>query len=617
MCGIFGYIGPKHPNKKRSSVEFCLKGLRHLEYRGYDSAGIAGIYDGKIESCKTVGRIQVLENAVLEKKLELDLAIAHTRWATHGGLTQENAHPHFDQHSTVALVHNGIIENYYQLKKDLLNQGVEFSSETDSEVIAQIVATEYKGDFLEAVQKSIQKLQGSFAFAIIHKNHPDIMIASAKDCPLIIGIDKLNQEVYVSSDPNAFDNKDLEIIFLKDEELAYIKNDLVTIYNSNGRKIKKTTEKLGVEYQLISKNGYDHYMLKEIFEQPLTIRQTLENRYSEDFGTAFFNDVEITSQEFQSAHHILILGCGTSWHAGCIAASMLENIARIPTQAEIASEFRYTNPIVSENTLVIAISQSGETADTLAAIREVKAKGAKILGICNVKNSSLARESDSCLFLRAGPEISVCSTKAFTSQLALLGLFTLHMARLRHMEKEQGKLFLNHIKNLPSLIESILMQSQVIEKYAKKYSHFEHFFFLGRRYMYQTALEAALKLKEISYTNASGYPAGEMKHGPIALISPNLAVIGMCGNKQTQEKMLSNLMEVKARGAPILAFAPSSFQQVKMVTEDIVWMPDNISDELSCIPYSVATQLFAYYVAKERNCEIDQPRNLAKSVTVE
>jgi glucosamine--fructose-6-phosphate aminotransferase (isomerizing) len=617
MCGIFGYVGPKQASKSYNSVDVCLEGLKHLEYRGYDSAGIAGILEGKIEACKTVGRIQVLKEAITEKKLQLELAIAHTRWATHGGLTYENAHPHFDENKTVAVVHNGIIENYYQLKKDLIQEGITFYSETDSEVIAQMIAHEYKGDFLEAVQKTIHQLRGSFAIAVIHQNHPDLLIASAKDCPLVIGIDKNTHESYVSSDTNAFTGKDLEVMYLKDEEIAFIKHDSVTIFNAVGKKIKKATEKLGLEYQLISKNGYEHFMLKEIFEQPLTIRQTLENRFSEDFGTAFFNDVEITSQEFQSAHHILILGCGTSWHAGCIAASMLENIARIPTQAEIASEFRYTNPIVSENTLVIAISQSGETADTLAAVREVKAKGAKILGICNVKNSSLSRESDSCLYLRAGPEISVCSTKAFTSQLALLGLFTLHMARLRHMEKEQGKVFLNHINNLPMMVEKILMQSKTIEKFAKKYAQFEHFFFLGRRYMYQTALEAALKLKEISYLNAQGYPAGEMKHGPIALISPKLAVIGMCGNKLTQEKMLSNLMEVKSRGAPILAFAPSGFQQIKMVTEDVVWMPDDISDEMACIPYSVATQLFAYFVAKERNCEIDQPRNLAKSVTVE
>jgi glucosamine--fructose-6-phosphate aminotransferase (isomerizing) len=617
MCGIFGYVGPKHTSKGTNPVAICLQGLKHLEYRGYDSAGIAGILEGKIQACKTVGKIQVLEEELSKQNLQLEVAIAHTRWATHGGLTYENAHPHFDQDKMVAVVHNGIIENYYQLKKELILNQVKFFSETDSEVIAQLIAYEYKGDFLESVQKAISRLQGSFAIAVIHKDHPDVLIASAKDCPLVIGIDKQNQEVFISSDTNAFSGKDLDVMYLKDEEIAVIKNETVIIFNSNGRKIKKQTEKLGLEYQLITKNGYDHYMLKEIFEQPLTIRQTLENRYSEDFGTAFFRDVEITSQEFQSAHHILILGCGTSWHAGCIAASMLENIARIPTQAEIASEFRYTNPIVSDNTLVIAISQSGETADTLAAVREVKAKGAKILGICNVKNSSLSRESDSCLYLKAGPEISVCSTKAFTSQLALLALFTLHMARLRHMEKEQGKHFLNHLKNLPSLVESVLMQSKTIEKFAKKYGAFEHFFFLGRRYMYPTALEAALKLKEISYLNASGYPAGEMKHGPIALINSNLAVIGMCGNKQTQEKMLSNLMEIKSRGAPILAFAPFGYHQIKLVTDDVVWMPDDICDEMACIPYSVATQLFAYFIARQRDCEIDQPRNLAKSVTVE
>jgi glucosamine--fructose-6-phosphate aminotransferase (isomerizing) len=339
MCGIFGYVGPKQTERNYNSVDVCLEGLRHLEYRGYDSAGIAGILEGKIEACKTVGRIQALKEAITDQKLQLELAIAHTRWATHGGLTHENAHPHFDQDKTVAVVHNGIIENYYQLKKELISKGVEFYSETDSEVIAQMIAHEYRGDFLEAVQKTIHHLKGSFAIAVIHQNHPDILIASAKDCPLVIGVDKVHHETYVSSDTNAFNGKDLEVMYLKDEEIAFIKHDTVSVFNALGKKIKKPLEKLGLEYQLISKNGYEHFMLKEIFEQPLTIRQTLENRFSEDFGTAFFHDVEITSQEFQSAHHILILGCGTSWHAGCIAASMLENIARIPHRQKSLRSF--------------------------------------------------------------------------------------------------------------------------------------------------------------------------------------------------------------------------------------------------------------------------------------
>ena len=357
-------------------------------------------------------------------------------------------------------------------------------------------------------------------------------------------------------------------------------------------------------------------MLKEIFEQPQTIQQAFHNRFIPDFGTAEFENLTFTPSDLLAVRRIVILACGTSWHAGHIAASLLEDKARIPTQAEIASEFRYKNPIISEDTLVIAISQSGETLDTIAAVREVKSKGAKVLAICNVRNSTLTREADCTLFLRAGPEISVCSTKAFTSQLTVLSLFTLLMARLRHMSKEEGQAFLHEIQALPPKVEQVLHQQEAIQALAKKYAHYNHFFFLGRHYMFTTSLEAALKLKEISYINAQGYPAGEMKHGPIALVDSDLAVIGMCGNKHTYEKMLSNLMEVKARGAPILAFAPEGTPEIEKIATDILWLPP-ICDELATIPYSVASQLLAYYIALERGTDIDQPRNLAKSVTVE
>ncbi len=610
MCGIFGYIGANN------STSICLDGLKRLEYRGYDSSGIAGIIDGKIKSLKRAGKIQALQSAINSQNIRLDIAIAHTRWATHGIPNQDNAHPHIDQNNSLAIVHNGIIENHNAIRDMLKKTGFAFQSDTDSEVIAQLISYYYDGDLRKTVQKALTKLHGSLAIAVIHKNNPTQIIAAARESPLVIGLCKEHSEIFLSSDANTFSGKSLDIIYLHDDEVALLKHNAVVTYNPIGEKIKKVMQHVNFDTNPISKNGYEHYMLKEIFEQPQTIRCTMKDRYSEEFGTAQFNELTISIQELQSTDRILILACGTSWHAGCIARSMIESIARIPTEVEISSEFRYTNPIISKSTLVIAISQSGETADTLASIREAKAKGAKVLALCNVNYSSIAREADSCLFLKAGQEISVCSTKAFTSQLTLLSLFTLYMARLRHMGKEEGQQFLKNLKNTPLIITQVLAQSKTIEKLAQKYASFEHFFFLGRRYMFPTSLEAALKLKEISYLNATGHAAGEMKHGPIALINPKLAVIGMCGNMQTYDKMLSNLMEIKARGGPILAFAPKGSREIETIADDCLWLPQ-VSDDLSSLPYSVAAQLFAYYIAKIRGTDIDRPRNLAKSVTVE
>ena len=613
MCGIFGYLGEKG---KAKAVSQCMAGLKRLEYRGYDSAGVAGVVEGELKTLKRVGKVASLVEATEKSALQFETAIAHTRWATHGKLTEENAHPHFDQSSSLAIVHNGIIENYYDLKNHLLSHNCSFLSETDSEVIAQMLAHHYRGDLLKSVQKTAPMLKGSFAIAAIHRDHPNTIFATARDCPLVIGRDRKSGEVFVSSDTNAF-HGDLDVFFLKDEEVALVREGSVEVYNPSGKPVKKKAESLGIHAKAVSKEGYEHYMLKEIFEQPTSIKRTIAGRYSDEFGTADLEELAQSNIDLKSVHHTLILGCGTSWHAGCIAASMFEKLARIPTQAEIASEFRYTNPIVSENTLVIAISQSGETADTLAAVREVKAKGAKVIGICNVKNSTLTREADCCLFLNAGPEISVCSTKAFTSQIVLLSLISLHMSRIRHMDKDEGRAFLRNLRKLPRLVENVLLKSKDIEALAKKYAHYENFFFLGRRYMFPTSLEAALKLKEISYLNAIGYPAGEMKHGPIALVNPNLVVVAMCGNKQTQDKIISNLMEIKLRGSPIVAFGPKCGGHINEIADDSFALPSEICDELACVPYSVAAQLFAYYIAKERKTDIDQPRNLAKSVTVE
>ncbi len=610
MCGIFGYIGPRNPAK------ICLKGLKHLEYRGYDSAGLAGILEGKIIACKEVGKIHSLENALHQSPMNLDLAIAHTRWATHGKPSKENAHPHVDQSESVAVVHNGIIENHFALREMLQSKGIKFYSDTDTEVIAQLISHFYDGELLPAVQKALSMLRGFWGIALIHKDHPNLIIAAARENPIAIGVNAARSEAFISSDANAFGEPNLDVMFLRSDEIALISPDKIEVFDQSSTLVQKNTERLEAGAVTISKNGYPHFMLKEIFEQPQTIQQAFHNRLIPDFGTAEFENLTFSPSDLLAVQRIVILACGTSWHAGQIAASLLEDKARIPTQAEIASEFRYKNPIISQNTLVIAISQSGETLDTIAAVREVKSKGAKVLGICNVRNSTLTREADCTLFLRAGPEISVCSTKAFTSQLTVLSLFTLLMARLRHMSKEEGHAFLSEIQSLPLKVEHVLHQHEAIKTLAQKYARYNSFFFLGRHYMFTTSLEAALKLKEISYINAQGYPAGEMKHGPIALVDSELVVIGMCGNKHTLEKMISNLMEVKARGGPVLAFVPEGTTEIEKVATDVLYLP-SICDELASILYSVASQLLAYYIALERGTDIDQPRNLAKSVTVE
>lgn len=608
MCGIFGYVG------KHNSVEMALSGLKRLEYRGYDSAGIAGIADGQLMLCKEVGKVAALEKEVVENGMALDLAIAHTRWATHGKPSQINAHPHFDAEKTLALVHNGIIENYEPLRQMMIREGIQFVSETDTEVIAHLIGKHYRGDMLQALQEVVPQLQGSYAVALVHRDYPDTIFAVAHESPLVIGIGE--DEAFISSDSHAFSAHTREVVFLSNREIAVVQANHLEVFNASMEKIAKETEKLTHEAQEISKGGFEHYTLKEINEQPQSIRNALLSRYLEDYGTAVFEELTFEVSELLSIERILILACGTSWHAGYLAAYMIEDMARIPVQAEISSEFRYKNPIVPPGTFVIAISQSGETADTLAAIKELKAKGAKAMGICNVHGSSLAREADCTVFLKAGKEVGVCSTKAFISQVTVLALFSLLLARMRHMSKLEGQKFLQELKILPEKVQRVLGQSDYIRKLAKKYMRYDNFFYLGRRYMYPTALEGALKLKEISYINANGYPAGEMKHGPIALINEECPTVGFCANKMTYEKLLSNLMEVKARSGKVIAIAEEGDEGIAEIADDVIWVPRTI-DELATIPSTVASQLFAYWVAYERGEDIDQPRNLAKSVTVE
>lgn len=611
MCGIFGYVG------FRDVVSTTINGLKRLEYRGYDSAGIACVENNEnqknISHCKNVGKITDLEDEVKAFNWNTSAGISQTRWATHGKVTKTNAHPHLDTHQSLALVHNGIIENHDALRKLLIEKGVVFRSDTDSEVIAHLISSLYQGDLLDAVRKTVAQLKGAYAVALIHRDYPDQIIAIAHEAPLVIGVG--NQEAFISSDPIAFASFTRKAIYLSNTEIAVIRADDQQVYTID-QPIEKECHIIDHQLIDITKGDFEHYTLKEIYEQPQTIRNALLSRVLFEYGTAIFEELTLDERDLVEVNHILILGCGSSLHAGSIGSYMLEEFARIPTQVEISSEFRYKNPIVPPGTLVIAISQSGETADTIAAVREVKAKGARVIALCNVFGSTLSREADSTIYLKAGAEIGVCSTKAFTSQVVVLSLLTLLLARMKHMSKGEGQHFLTELLQLSDQVQEVLNLAPDIAEIAHKYAGYENFFYIGRRYMYPACLEGALKLKEISYINANGYPAGEMKHGPIALINENCPTIALCCDRLTQEKLFSNLMEIKARDGKIIAIATEKNAYLEQIADEVLYIPTG-SDWIGVIPVTVATQLIAYYIAKIRGAEIDQPRNLAKSVTVE
>lgn len=608
MCGIFGYTG------FRNAVKLAIEGLKKLEYRGYDSAGLAILENNSIIIAKQQGKVAELEAASIHLSDDAHVSIAHTRWATHGKPSQINAHPHVDQNESLALVHNGIIENHQALRKMLQEYQVVFRSETDTEVVAHLISHFYSGDLLQTIKHVLSLIRGAFSIALIHRDYPKQIFAFAHHAPLSIGL--CNGEAFISSDPHVFTGYTQNVTYLGNGEIAVVHPDKVELYTSSLERIDRPMETLLNVATEISKGDFEHYTLKEIFEQPASLKRAMQDRFIEEYGTAVFETLTLSPIELLSVQRILILACGTSWHAGYLASYLFEDLARIPTQAEISSEYRYKNPVIVPGTLVIAISQSGETADTIAAVRELKAKGALILALCNVDSSTLAREADHTLFLHAGPEIGVCSTKAFTSQYIVLALFALHMARMRHVSKPDGQAFLAAIKKLPSQVEQVLSIASGIQLIAKKYSKYDNFFFLGRRYMYPTAMEGALKLKEISYINANAYAAGEMKHGPIALISEECPTIAFCANNQTIEKFLGNLMEVKSRNGLILAIAEEGCIALEGIVDDVIYVPATL-DELAAIPSTVVAQLFAYYIALDRGTDIDQPRNLAKSVTVE
>jgi len=606
MCGIFAYVG------SRNGVRLALHGLKAMEYRGYDSSGISFIKGEDLVCCKVVGKLPNLQEKIGEKSAKA--VIAHTRWATHGNVTEKNAHPLRDSSGAISVVHNGIVENYQQLREELEREGVAFVSETDTEVIPHLIAKLYQGDILHAVQEAVSLIKGAWAIAVLHKDHPEEIIVARNSCPLIIGTG--GGETFVASDHNALIHHTREVIYVNDGEVARITAKDVELFDAEKVPVTSEVEELLHSAEELTKGGFEHYTLKEIYEQPQAIRNAMLSRFFEEYGTVSFDDLEMDRAELLDVKRVLIVACGTSLHAGLIASYMLEEMARVPTIVEISSEFRYKNPIVEEGTLVIAISQSGETADTLAAVRELKAKGAKIVALCNVQGSSLTREADETLFLRAGPEIGVCSTKAFTSQLTVLTLFSLMMARLRYMSKKEGLEFLFALKKIPEQVQEVLSLAPKIEKIANKYAACNDLFFIGRRYLYPTCLEGALKLKEISYINANGYAAGEMKHGPIALLNESCPTFALCAEELTYEKTLNNIMEAKARHSPIIALTFKGDENASKVCDDSIEIPKT-REELSPILASVACQLFAYYCAKKRGADIDQPRNLAKSVTVE
>lgn len=606
MCGIFVYVGA------RNGIRIAIEGLRKVEYRGYDSAGIAYIDKGKIICKKAVGKLKKLEEKLSDESASC--VIAHTRWATHGKPTEENAHPILDATNSVAVIHNGIIENYMQLREELEREGVVFRTETDTEIISNLIATLYQGNLLNAVQEMMTLVKGAWAIAVLHKDHPDECIVAKNSAPLVVGIGA--GETFAASDPSALIHHTREVIYLSDGEVARIRAQGIELFDAERLPISKQTEQIKHSIEEFSKGSFEHYTLKEIFEQPQAMRNAMLSRFFEDYGTVALDDLFLKPADLLAIKRIVIVAAGTSFHAGLVARYMLEEIARIPTSVEIASEYRYRNPIVEDGTLVIAISQSGETADTIAAVRELKAKGATIIALCNAQGTTLTRDADYTLFLRAGPEIGVCSTKAFTSQLTVLALFTLMMARLRHMSKIEGQEFLMALEALPVQIETILTQASSIEYLAEKYAHYNDFFFMGRRYMYPACLEAALKLKEISYINANGYAAGELKHGPIALLNENCPTFALCTDQLTYDKTISNVLEAKARHSPIIALAFQDDERLHTIVNDLILIPKT-RDEFAPILASVVCQLFAYFCAKKRGADIDQPRNLAKSVTVE
>jgi glutamine---fructose-6-phosphate transaminase (isomerizing) len=608
MCGIIGYIGT------RGATPLLLEGLKRMEYRGYDSAGVAVMNGSGVETRKAAGKISQLECALATRPVEGDLGIGHTRWATHGVPNERNAHPHVDCKGDIAVVHNGIIENSGTLRKGLEARGHEFASETDTEVIAHLIEEAFDGNLEDAVIEALWQIEGTYGIAVVSGKDRNKIVAARKGSPLLLGLG--DGEYYVASDVSAILAQTREVVYLDDGDVAVLTRDGYTILNQRAQQLERGVSKIDWDLDQIERGGFDHFMLKEIFEQPATIENCMRGRLLPDQGTSKLGGLNMSDEELLKFDNILITACGTSWHSALIGEHMLESLARIPVEVEYASELRYRNPIVSEKTLCIVISQSGETADTLAAMREAKSRGARTYGIVNVVGSTIARESDGGIYVHAGPEIGVASTKAFTSQVIALLLFTLKLARLRNLSMVDGKEIIEEMKALPAKIQDVLDRAPEIEKIAEAFKNAQNFLYLGRGYSFPTALEGALKLKEISYIHAEGYPAAEMKHGPIALIDEKMPVVFVTPHDSVFDKVVSNVQEVKARGGRVIAITTRDEDALEGKLDYEFRIPET-KDMLTPVLASVPLQLLAYYIAVKRGANVDQPRNLAKSVTVE
>ena len=608
MCGIIGYVGPQE------SVPILLEGLRRMEYRGYDSAGLAVLNGDGLKIEKSAGKIAILEKLVDSNHPKGRLGIAHTRWATHGVPNTVNAHPHTDCKGRIAVVHNGIIENYSTLKIKLQQEGHKFTTDTDTEVIAHLIEKFYDGNLEKAVAAAVRLVTGTYGLAVIATDEPQKIVGARHGSPLVVGI--CDSEYILASDVSAIIRHTNQVVYLDDEEMVVLTPSGIHTTTIREEAVSKKVETVDWDLEMIEKAGFPHFMLKEIFEQPQSIRNTLRGRILLEEGMARLGGLNMTAAELRALQRVVITACGTSWHAGLIGEYLIEELARIPVEVEYASEFRYRNPILEPGTIVLAISQSGETADTLAAMREAKRKGARVLGVCNVVGSTIARESDGGVYIHAGPEIGVASTKAFTSQVAALALFTLYLGRLGELSPEVGAELVRELEAIPGKIETILAGAEGIQEIAKAYSHHNNFLYLGRGVNFPVALEGALKLKEISYIHAEGYPAAEMKHGPIALIDDNMPVVFICTQDSAYEKVLSNMEEVRARRGKIIAVATEGDTHVASKADHTLFIPHTMGP-LSPLLAAIPLQLLAYYIAVERGCDVDQPRNLAKSVTVE
>lgn len=608
MCGIVGYLGPKNAS------EVIVDGLSKLEYRGYDSAGIAVCNDGELEIRKFKGRLAVLTEDIEKNEMKGNLGIGHTRWATHGEPSDVNSHPHFNMDKTIAVVHNGIIENYMELKEELKEDGVEFRSETDTEVIAHLVDKYYEGNLLDAVYKTVARLRGAYALGVICKDNEDELVAVRKDSPLVAGVGE--GENFIASDIPALLKYTRKVYFLENGEVVHIKGDELKIYDADRNPVEKEIYDVKWDIEAASKGGYDCFMLKEINEQPEGVKNTLERRIDEN-GNIVLDGIHLTKEDLDNINRIYIVACGTAYHAGLLGKNALEKYLKVPVITDIASEFRYSDNFVDEHSLVILVSQSGETADTLAVLRDSKAKGAKILAITNVVGSSISREADEVFYTWAGPEIAVASTKAYTTQITSLYMIALNFALEKGtINREEYLSTIEKMKELPEKIQKVLDNQDKIKETAEKIVSKEHVFFLGRGVDYSLAMEGSLKLKEVSYIHSEAFAAGELKHGTIALIEEGTPVISVATQENLFEKMVSNMREVKARGAFVASIAQEHNTSVEKVSDEVIYIP-NCDDMLVPIVAVVPMQLLAYYVSTMKGLDVDKPRNLAKSVTVE